>query len=145
MESCRQFYIWASFPCWDIHITFSTPYKSRLSKVTKLPPKLFMLFRVPLTHLDYWLAFFKKFPRHYICSWTTITATWTATTSVNVHTICKREFIFPKSWTDSFWGTKFLQRNEKEKSISWNLPPSSKIEWSAPYLKKKKKKITRRK
>ena len=59
--------------------------------------------------------------------------------NVNVHTICKREFIFPKSWTDPFCGKKFLQRNEKEKSISWNLPPSSKIEWSAPYLKKKKK------
>ena len=27
-----------------------------------------MLFRVPLTHLDQWLAFFTKFPRHYICS-----------------------------------------------------------------------------
>ena len=33
MESCGQFYVWASFPCWDIHITFSTPYKSRLSKL----------------------------------------------------------------------------------------------------------------
>ena len=32
-----------------------------------------MLFRVPLTHLDYWLAFFRKFPRHYTCSRTTIT------------------------------------------------------------------------
>ena len=39
-------------------------------QVTKLPLKRFMLFRIPLIHLDYWLAFLRKFPPYYTCSWT---------------------------------------------------------------------------
>ena len=58
------------------------PIEIPSEQVTKLPPKLFMLFRVPLTHLDYWLAFFRKFPRHYTCS-RTITLTWLLATSPN--------------------------------------------------------------
>ena len=34
-------------------------------QVTKLPTTFFMFLRVPLTHLDRWLAFFTKFPRDY--------------------------------------------------------------------------------
>ena len=39
-------------------------------QVTKLPTKFFMFLRVPLTHLDRWLAFFTKIPRDYRCSQT---------------------------------------------------------------------------
>ena len=39
-------------------------------QVTKLPTTFFMFLRVPLTHLDRWLAFFTKFPRDYRCSQT---------------------------------------------------------------------------
>ena len=66
-NSCGQFYDWASFPCWDIHITFSTPYKSRLSKLQSCHQTFSSYLGSP-THLDYWLAFFGKFPRHYTCS-----------------------------------------------------------------------------
>ena len=40
-------------------------------QVKKLPTTFFMFLRVPLTHLDRWLAFFTKIPRNFdICSQT---------------------------------------------------------------------------
>ena len=53
--------------------TQTSHFKSTLVpsvQVTKLPTTFFMFLRVPLTHLDRWLAFFTKFPRDYRCSQT---------------------------------------------------------------------------